>query len=143
MHDAPQETLQRLLDGLAVGDPTSLDLLIGLLHEDLRRLAHRQRLRWHRDDTLGTTALVNEAYLKLRRQRRIGTASREHFLALASRAMRHILSTYAEGRHTLTRGGGLTPVPLADATSLPLRRRRTSGRRRTGQRIRDPQAVDR
>jgi RNA polymerase sigma factor (TIGR02999 family) len=118
MHDAPQEALQRLLDGLTADDAANLDPLIDVLHEELRLVAHRQRRRWHRDDTLGTTALVNEAYLKLRRQKRIGTASRAHFLALASRAMRHILSTYSEQRRTLKRGGGLTRVPL-DESHMP------------------------
>jgi RNA polymerase sigma factor (TIGR02999 family) len=112
---APHEALQPLLDGLAGDIPANLDLLIELLHEELRLVAHQQRRRWHRDETLGTTALVNEAYLKLRRQKRIGTASREHFLALASRAMRHILSTYAEQRRTLKRGGGFALVSLEES----------------------------
>jgi RNA polymerase sigma factor (TIGR02999 family) len=115
MPEAPQETLQRLLAGLSADENANLDPLIDLLHEELRLVAHRQRRRWHRNDTLGTTALVNEAYLKLRRQKHIGTASREHFLALASRAMRHILSTYAEQRRTLKRGGGSALVTLDDA----------------------------
>lgn len=115
MHDDPQETIQQLLDGLPADDPSTLDQLIDLLHEELRLVAHRQRRRWHRDDTLGTTALVNEAYLKLRRQKRIGTGSREHFLALASRAMRHILSTYSEQRRTLKRGGGFARVSLDES----------------------------
>jgi RNA polymerase sigma factor (TIGR02999 family) len=118
MPDAPGRTLQQLLDGLTADDPASLDPLIDVLHEELRLVAHRQRRRWHRDDTLGTTALVHEAYLKLRRQKRIVTASREHFLALASRAMRHILSTYSEQRRTLKRGGGLARVSL-DESHLP------------------------
>jgi RNA polymerase sigma factor (TIGR02999 family) len=115
MSDASQEAVQQLLDVLAADDPATLDALIDLLHEELRLVAHRQRRRWHRDDTLGTTALVNEAYLKLRRQTRIDTATRDHFLALASRAMRHILSTYSEQRRTLKRGGGAVSVTLDDA----------------------------
>jgi RNA polymerase sigma factor (TIGR02999 family) len=135
MPDDLQETIQQLLDGLAAEDPSTLDQLIGLLHDELRLVAHRQRRRWHGDDTLGTTALVNEAYLKLRRQKRIGTASREHFLALASRAMRHILSTYSEQRRTLKRGGGLALVPL-DEVELPSVDR-TAERHRTA----DPAAM--
>jgi RNA polymerase sigma factor (TIGR02999 family) len=115
MRDDAQVTIQRLLDGLAADEPATLDALIDFLYDELRLVAHQQRRRWHRDDTLGTTALVNEVYLKLRRQKRIGTVSREHFLALASRAMRHILSTYAEQRRTLKRGGGLARVPLDEA----------------------------
>ncbi len=110
-----QTTIPRLLDAVAEGDTAALDAVVSLLHDELRLVAHQQRRRWHRDDTLGTTALVNEVYLKLHRQQRIGTVSREHFLALASRAMRHILSTYAEQRRTLKRGGGLARVPLDEA----------------------------
>jgi hypothetical protein len=86
------------LEGLARGDLAALDALVDVLCEELRLVAHRQRRRWRGDDTLGTTALLHETYLKLRQQKRIGTDSRDHFLALASRAMRHILSTYAKQR---------------------------------------------
>lgn len=115
MRDDSSATIQRLLDGLAADDAATLDALIDLLHEELRVVAHRQRRRWRHDDTLGTTALVNEAYLKLRRQKRIGTASAKHFLALASRAMRHILSTYSAQRRNLKHGGGLPHVSLDEA----------------------------
>jgi RNA polymerase sigma factor (TIGR02999 family) len=87
--------------------------LIGILYEELRAIAHNQRRRWHGDDTLGTTALLHEAYAKLRHQKRISIESRSHFLALASRAMRHILSTYAEQRRARKRGGGITCVSLS------------------------------
>jgi RNA polymerase sigma factor (TIGR02999 family) len=103
------------LETLQSGDQAALADLFPILYEELRLVAHQQRRRWRRDDTLGTTALVNEVYLKLHRQQRIGTASREHFLALASRAMRHILSTYAEQRRALKRGGGLARVSLDEA----------------------------
>jgi RNA polymerase sigma factor (TIGR02999 family) len=113
--DPIQATVAQHLEALQGGDEAALADLFPILYEELRLVAHQQRRRWHSDDTLGTTALVNEVYLKLHRQKRIGTASREHFLALASRAMRHILSTYAEQRRTLKRGGGLARVPLDEA----------------------------
>ena len=106
-----------LLEGLARGNPAALDALVAVLYDELRIVAHRQRRRWRGDDTLGTTALLHETYLKLRQQKRIGTESRDHFLALASRAMRHILSTYAEQRRTLKRGRA---VGRASITGLEL-----------------------
>lgn len=114
-NDRPPTMIRQLLDPAVESEPAVLDALVEALHEELRLVAHRQRRRWHGDDTLGTTALVNEAYLKLRRQQRLNPASGQHFLALASRAMRHILSTYAETRRTLKRGGGLARVELDDA----------------------------
>jgi hypothetical protein len=68
------------------------------VYEELGRLAHRQRRRWEGGFTLTTTALVHEAYLKLAGQRRLPTESRAHFLAIASKAMRHILCNYARDR---------------------------------------------
>jgi RNA polymerase sigma factor (TIGR02999 family) len=117
--DESRPTIQRLLDGLGEADSAALDSLIAILYEQLRVLAHRQRRRWLGDDTLGTTALVHEAYLKLRQQKRIGTRSRDHFLALASTAMRHILTNYAEQRRTRKRGGGLEPASICDVAMLP------------------------
>ena len=111
-------TVGRLLEGLVRGDPAALDALVAVLYEELRLVAHRQRRRWRGDDTLGTTALLHETHLKLRQQKRIGTASRGHFLALASRAMRHILSTYAKQRRTLKRGGAVGREPV-DLGKLP------------------------
>jgi RNA polymerase sigma factor (TIGR02999 family) len=110
-----EPTIPRLFDAAAGGDAAALDAIVALLYDELRALAHQQRRRWQRNDTIGTTALVNELYLKLHRQQRIGTASREHFLALASRAMRHILSTYATQQRTQKRGGGWVQVTLDDA----------------------------
>ena len=106
--------IRELLEDLQQGDSSALDLLIGVLYEELRAIAHNQRRRWRGDDTLGTTALLHEAYAKLRRQKRISTESRSHFLAVASRAMRHILNTYAERRRTQKRGGGVACVSLND-----------------------------
>jgi RNA polymerase sigma factor (TIGR02999 family) len=105
--------VRELLEGLHQGDSSALDLLVGILYEELRVIAHNQRRRWRGDDTLGTTALLHEAYAKLRHQKRISIESRSHFLALASRAMRHILSTYAEQRRARKRGGGVACVSLS------------------------------
>jgi RNA polymerase sigma factor (TIGR02999 family) len=112
--DDLQGTIPRLLDAVAEGDPAALDAVVSLLYDELRLLARQQRRRWRGDHTLDTTALVHEAYLKLVQQKRIATESRAHFLALASRAMRHILSNYAEERRAQKRGGGLEHLPLRE-----------------------------
>lgn len=114
MAEESQSALPRLLDDAGVADPAALDDLIAALYEQLRTLAHHQRQRWSGAETLGTTVLVHEAYLKLRKQKRVRVENEGHFLALAARAMRHILSNYAEQRRALKRGGGLEHVAVHD-----------------------------
>lgn len=84
--------------------------LFPLFYEDLRRLAHRERSRVGAGATLQTTALVNEAYLKLRRGRR--WQSDEHFLRAAALAMRHALVNDAAARQAARRGAGEAALPL-------------------------------
>lgn len=116
--DESRTSVTRLLGELQEGNDAVLDELFALLYEELRGLAHRQRRRWQGDDTLDTTALVHEAYLKLVGQARIGVESRAHFLALASKAMRHILCNYARERSARKRGGGLERLPLDEWKAL-------------------------
>jgi hypothetical protein len=70
--DVTKSTITRLLSDLEHGSRDALDALLPLIYDELRSLAHRQRLRWHGAHTLATTALVHEAYLKLVNQRRRG-----------------------------------------------------------------------
>jgi RNA polymerase sigma factor (TIGR02999 family) len=114
-----QTTVTRLLGELQRGSDAAVDELFTLLYDELRELAHRQRLRWRDDFTLDTTALVHEAYLKLVGPTGTEVESRAHFLALAARAMRHILCNYARDRRALKRGGGLERLPLDEAVALP------------------------
>ena len=107
-------SLAGLLEGLARGDREALDALFPLVYGELTRLAHRHRQRWEGDLTLNTTALVHEAYLKLAGQRRLPMQSRAHFLAIAAKAMRHILCNHARDRHRLKCGGGRPHVALED-----------------------------
>jgi RNA polymerase sigma factor (TIGR02999 family) len=104
-----------LLARLDAGDADAADQLFALLYDEMRRLARRQRARWQGDETMNTTALVHEAYLKLVGQARIGVESRAHFLALAARAMRHVLCNYARGRRARKRGGEAELLPLDEA----------------------------
>jgi RNA polymerase sigma factor (TIGR02999 family) len=112
--DDAQPTVPRLLEALGAGDPAALDAVVTVLYDELRLLARQHRRRWRGDHTLDTTAIVHETYLKLVRQERITTESRRQFLALASRAMRHILSNYAQERRTQKRGGGLQRLSLRE-----------------------------
>ena len=82
----------------AAGEANPLDALMPLVHQDLRRLARAQRRQMEPGETLSTTALVNEAYLKLRRADYPGLEGRAHFFSLVARAMRQILIDHARSR---------------------------------------------
>jgi len=101
-----------LIVGLQDGDPLAWDRLLPLVYDELRRIARRQLRRQRGDHTLNTTALVHEAYLKLVDPARVPYASRAHFFAVASRAMRHVLIDYARKHATAKRGGEWQRVPL-------------------------------
>jgi RNA polymerase sigma factor (TIGR02999 family) len=105
------------------GREAAVDELFELLYEELREVAHRQRQRWRGDNTLDTTGLVHEAYLKLMGGSAADVESRAHFLALASRAMRHILCNYARDRRALKRGGASRPLTLDEAVAATARAR--------------------
>lgn len=80
--------------------------LCGLIHDELHRIAERLMAYERGDHTLQPTALVNEAYLRIAENAADDDASRDHFLALAARVMRHVLVDHARGRNRLKRGGG-------------------------------------
>jgi RNA polymerase sigma factor (TIGR02999 family) len=105
------------------GDDSALDDLIPLVHLELRRLARGYMGRERRDHTLQTTALVNEAVLRLMDAREIPCEDRAHLLAIAARLMRQVLVDHARARGSRKRGGGLARVELDDAAaaSLPAR----------------------
>ena len=86
------------------------DQLMPLFYDDLKRLAHRERARVGAGATLQTTALVNEAYLKLRGSH--GWNSDVHFLRAAALAMRHALVSHALARQADKRGGGAVSLPI-------------------------------
>lgn len=101
------------------GDREAFDRLLPVLYEQLRNAAHNRLVLERRDHTLNTTALVHEAYLKLVDGRRVQFKDRSHFLAIASRAMRHILVDYARRKNAAKRAGGMQRVPLDDERLLP------------------------
>jgi RNA polymerase sigma factor (TIGR02999 family) len=108
---APESTTQLLLDARA-GSREAVDSLFGHLYDELRSIAHHRLRRQRPGETLNTTALVHEAYLRLVDQTRVGPADRAHFPALASRAMRFALIDYARARGAQKRSGNGDDVPL-------------------------------
>ena len=111
--DAHQIT--QLLSDWSHGDAAALEKLIALVYEELRRLAHRYMEGQARDHTLQTTALVNEAYLRLADQSRAHFTNRSHFLAVAAKAMRQILVDRARAAQRQKRGGGASRLELDEA----------------------------
>lgn len=96
------------------GGTDAMQRLMPLVYDELRRLAHRQRGRVNPGDTLTTTTLVHEAYLKLVDQTRADFHDRSHFLAVAAMAMRQIIIDHARERQAQKRGGGRHQVDLDD-----------------------------
>jgi RNA polymerase sigma-70 factor (ECF subfamily) len=116
--DMPSVSQQRVTELLAQwsnGDNAALAVLTPLIYEELRRLAHHYMDGQRPDHTLQTTALVNEAYLRLAGQTSPHWQNRAHFFAVAARAMRQILVSYARNQQAQKRGGGAIKVELDKA----------------------------
>src|SRR6476661_9861992 len=112
---ASQQKVTELLTRWSDGDDAALAELTPLVYEELRRLAHRQMGAERLDHTLQTTALVNEAYLSLADQTNPRWQNRAHFFAVAARAMRRILVSYARSQRAQKRGGGAPKMELDEA----------------------------
>lgn len=118
MTSTSRDDITDLLLEWGKGDKAALDKLVQLVHQDLRRLA-RHYLREERPDhTLQTTALVNEAYLRLVHYEKMKWQNRAHFLAVAAQAMRRILVEHARSHLYAKRGGGAQKVSIEDAPIL-------------------------
>jgi RNA polymerase sigma-70 factor, ECF subfamily len=111
---SPHRVTQLLADW-SHGDDAALGELTPLVYEELRRLAHHYMEGQRPDHTLQTTALVNEAYLRLAGQTNASWQDRAHFFAVAARAMRQILVNYAKSYRAQKRGGGGLKVELDEA----------------------------
>jgi RNA polymerase sigma factor (TIGR02999 family) len=107
-----------LLQAWSNGDVSAFDQLVPLVYRELRRLAHRYMRQERRDHTLQTTALINEAYLRLIDVNRIEWRSRAHFIAVAAQTMRRILVEFARQRNRQKRGGGAVRVALDEASEV-------------------------
>ena len=108
----------QLLREWTQGDDSALAELTPLVYEELRRLAHHYMEGERPDHTLQTTALVNEAYLRLADQTNPNWQSRAHFFAVAARAMRRILVSYARSNRAQKRGGGAARIELDESAIL-------------------------
>jgi RNA polymerase sigma-70 factor, ECF subfamily len=108
----------QLLQQWSHGDDAALADLTPLVYEELRRLAHHFMEGQRTDHTLQTTALVNEAYLRLANQVNPNWHSRAHFFAVGARAMRQILVSYARSNRAQKRGGGEARIELDESAIL-------------------------
>ena len=114
MTSTPQDVTQLLL-AWGDGDQAALENLMPLVFEELRRLAHRYMRRERPDHTLQTSALVNEAYLRLVEQKGVQWQNRAQFFGIAAQLMRRILVDYARMRRYAKRGGAARSVQLDEA----------------------------
>lgn len=114
---ADQE-ITRLLDDWREGDTAALDKLLPLVEPELHRLAHHYMSREAAGHTLQTTALLNEAYLRLVDQKQPLWHDRTHFVAATAQLMRRIMVDHARERRALKRGGGAGPVSMEKAALL-------------------------
>ena len=110
--------LTGLLKDWKQGDPTALERLMPLIYDELRRIAHRYAQRERNGHTLQTTALVNEAYLRLAGAKKPDWQNRAHFFAATAQVMRHILIDHARRRHFLKHGGAAQQVSLEEVCLL-------------------------
>jgi RNA polymerase sigma factor (TIGR02999 family) len=117
MEPSPQE-VTRLLQEWSNGDKIALDKLTPLVHEELRRIAHHYMSRERPGHTLQTTALVNEAYLRLVNQNHVHWQNRAHFFAVAAQVMRHLLVDHARTHKRAKRGGAVQQISLDEAALM-------------------------
>ena len=113
-----QEITQLLL-AWNEGDAEALDRLMPLVQDELHRLAHRYMAGERPGHPLQTTALINEAYLRLIDSSRVRWQNRSHFFAVSAQLMRRILVDFARARDKLKRGGDAVQVSLDDAMEIP------------------------
>jgi RNA polymerase sigma factor (TIGR02999 family) len=121
MDAAPDVT--ELLQRASEGDARSADAVFPIIYEQLRGLAHRQLRLEAPGHTLGTTALVHEAYLRLVDQRRSRYTDRAHFLAIAATAMRRILVDHARRQGAAKRGSAPRRIPIESVSDLAVEER--------------------
>jgi len=114
-HTPGPEHVTGLLLAWREGDPSALERLIPLVHAELRRLAHREMARERPGHTLQTTALVNEAYLRLIDVRQVHWQDRAHFFAMSARLMRRVLVDHARARKAGKRGGQARKASFEEA----------------------------
>lgn len=115
---ADARSVTDLLVAWGQGDDEAFGQLVPLVHAELRRIARRQMRGERAGHTLQTTALINEAYLRLVDLNRMRWQDRQHFFAMASRVMRRALVDYARARNVQKRGGGQATVAADEAAAV-------------------------
>src|SRR3989441_5599293 len=115
MVQASREEVTGLLQAWSGGEQTALEKLMPLVYAELHHLAKRYMRREHAGHTLQTSALVNEAYLRLVDARGVRWQNRAHFFAVSAQIMRRILVDFARAKKNLKRGGGARRVSLDEA----------------------------
>ena len=118
LNDVSQESVTELLAAWSQGDGTALENLLPLVDRELRQIAHRHMRRERPGHTLQTTALLNEAYLRLVDQTRTRWQNRAHFFAVAAQIMRRILLNHARDRAAGKRGSGAKKLDLDDVAVI-------------------------
>lgn len=111
-HDISPSEVTYYLEAFDNGDKNALDKLFPVIYKELRKNARHLRFQFYNMDTMNTTALVHEAYLKLMQAGKGDFKNRAHFFFVASRAMRQILVNASLKKRTLKRGGDQQPVPV-------------------------------
>jgi len=111
------DEISTLLRAWSDGDPSALERLTPIVYDELRSLAHRYMRRERPGHSLQTTALVNEAYMRLMDYKRMRWQDRAHFFAVSAQVMRRILVEHAR-RHNLKRGAGMQKVSLEEAAVM-------------------------
>src|SRR5262245_25088959 len=120
MQDSPTPAdITRILHEWQAGSREALDRLMPIVYDELRMLASRQLARERRPDRMQTTAVVNEAYVKLFGQRDVDWQNRGHFFAIAAQMMRRILVDHARHELREKHGGGIVHVELRDSVAQP------------------------
>lgn len=114
-----EHNVTQLIKQYRQGDNSSADKLFSIVYQELRKIARQQLRKAWSVDTIQTTSLVNEAYLKLLDQNQCDANDRAHFFALSATAMRQIIINYAEQKQAKKRGGDWVQTTLAgvEATS--------------------------
>ena len=118
MSTPPTHEITQWLVGWSDGDPSALEKLTPLVYRELHRLAQAYMRGERPGHTLQTTALVNEAYVRLIDADRMGWQNRAHFYGVAAKLMRHILVDFARSRDQVKRGGGVESMPLDEAWTV-------------------------
>lgn len=114
----PPHQITQLLAEWSEGNPSALDELYPLVYEELHRLARRYMSRERKGHTLQTTALINEAYVRLVDQKNVRWANRSHFFAISAQIMRRILIDHARRHAYAKRGGGAQQVSLEEVAMV-------------------------